>query len=72
MGKLADTPTNRVLIQKISNGKPLGIDMYGKAWFSGVDANGKLVYSYTQNGVVKGAGYINTTVEEMIIKYGLR
>ena len=71
-GKLADNPANRALIQKISNGTPLGIDVYGKAWYSGVDASGNLIYSYTQNGVVKGAGYMNMTLEEMVIKYGLK
>src|SRR5690606_5650232 len=29
-GKLADNPANRTLIQKIANGKPLGVDAYGK------------------------------------------
>jgi spore germination protein YaaH len=50
----------------------LGVDTYGKAWYSGVDANGNLIYSYTQNGVVKGAGYMNITAKEMISRYGLR
>jgi hypothetical protein len=71
-GKLADTPANRTLIEKISNGKPLGVDQYGKAWYIGVDAAGKPIYSYTQNGVVKGAGYMNMTPAEMITKYGLK
>src|SRR5690554_6183651 len=71
-GKLADTPANRTLIQKISNGKSLGVDQYGKTWYTGVDAAGKPIYSYTQNGVVKGAGYMNMTPAEMITKYGLK
>lgn len=44
-GKLADTPANRTLIQKISNGKPLGVDQYGKVWHTGVDVAGKPVRS---------------------------
>ena len=71
-GKLADTPANRALIQKISNGKTLGVDQYGKAWYTGVDGAGKSIYSYTRNGVVKGAGYMNMTPAEMIAKYGLK
>jgi hypothetical protein len=71
-GKLADTPANRTLIQRISNGKPLGVDQYGKSWYTGVDAAGKPIYSYTQNGVVKGAGYMNMTPAEMITKFGLK
>ena len=70
--KLADTPANRTLISKISNGKSLGVDVHGKNWFTGVDAASKSIYSYTRNGVVKGAGYMNMTPTEMIIKYGLK
>jgi len=61
-GKLADTLANRQLIQSISNGKPVKVDEFGKAWYVGVDANGRYIYTYTQNGVVKGAGYMNTAV----------
>lgn len=71
-GKLADNPANRTLIQKIANGKPLGVDAYGKSWYMGVDGAGKSVYTYTQNGVVKGAGYATMTPAEMIAKYGLK
>ena len=69
VGKLADNPANRTQIQKISNGKALVVDAYGKTWYRGVDAAGKGVYSYTQNGVVKGAGYTDLSAAEMIIKY---
>lgn len=72
MNKLADTPSNRVLISRISNSRSIGMDPYGKVWYSGADASGNLIYTYTQNGIVKGAGYMNMTVEEMIIKYGLK
>lgn len=71
-GKLADNPANRTLIQKIANGKPLGVDAYGKVGIWGVDGAGKSVYTYTQNGVVKGAGYATMTPAEMIAKYGLK
>jgi hypothetical protein len=71
-GKLVDNPANRALIEEISNGKALGVDKYGKAWFTGVGAAGKSIYTYTQNGVVKGAGYMSMTAEEMITKYGLK
>jgi len=71
-GKLVDNPANRTLIQKIANGKPLGVDAYGKSWSMGVDGTGKSVYTYTQNGVVKGAGYATMTPAEMIAKYGLK
>ncbi len=50
----------------------LGADVYGKSWYMGVDGAGKSVYSYTQNGVVKGAGYATMTPAEMITKYGLK
>ena len=33
------------------------MDAYGKSWYMGVDGAGKSVYTYTQNGVVKGVGY---------------
>ena len=71
-GKLADNAANRALIQNISNGKALGVDAFGKTWDTGVDAAGKSIYTYTQNGIVKGAGYMNMTSAEMIIKYGLK
>ncbi len=71
-GKLADNSANRTLIQKIANGNPLGVDAYGKSWYMGVDGTGKSVYTYTQNGVVKGAGYATMTPAEMIAKYGLK
>jgi len=70
--KLVDTPSNRTLIQNISNSKPLVIDKFGKTWYRGVDDSGKAIYSYTQNGVVKGAGYTNSSAKEMIIKYGVK
>ncbi|MCZ2101159.1 MAG: hypothetical protein LC107_06445 [Chitinophagales bacterium] len=65
-GKLADNPANRTLIQKIANGKPLVVDKFGKSWYRGVDAAGNGVYSYTQNGIVKGAGYTNFNNEQLI------
>jgi hypothetical protein len=44
-GKLADNAANRALIQTISNGNALGVDAFGKSWYSGIDATGKLIYS---------------------------
>jgi len=71
-GKLADNPANRTLIQNLVNGKPLGVDAFGKSWYMGLDGAGKSIYTYTQNGVVKGAGYATMTAEQMILKYGLK
>jgi hypothetical protein len=70
-GKLADNSANRILIQNISNGTPLVVDKFGKNWYRGLDATGNGIYSYTQNGIVKGAGYTNLSAAEMIIKYGV-
>lgn len=72
VGKLADNPANRALLLKISNGKPIGVDPFGKSWYMGVDGGGKSVYTYTQNGVVKGAGYATMTRAEMIAKFNLK
>lgn len=71
-GKLADNPSNRTLIQNLANGKALGVDAYGKSWYMGLDGAGKSIYTYTQNGVIKGAGYATMTAEQMILKYGLK
>ncbi len=71
-GKLADNPANRTLIQNISNGKPLVVDKFGKSWYRGVDASGRGIYSYTQNGIVKGAGYTDLSAAEIIAKYGVK
>lgn len=38
----------------------------------GVDDAGKSVYTYTQNGVGKGAGYATMTSTVLIVKYGLK
>jgi len=38
----------------------------------GVDATGKGIYSYIQNGIVKGSGYTDLSAAEMIIKYGVK
>jgi len=71
-GKLADTITNRNIIQEMSNGTSVGIDPYGKSWYTGVDATGKAIYSYAKKGIVKGAGYMNMTVEELVSTYKLK
>ncbi len=69
--KLVDNPTNRNLISEISNGKALGIDAYGKSWFARTMGDGTQIYTYTQNGVVKGAG-INQTAIDIVKRYGLK
>ena len=38
----------------------------------GLDGAGKSIYTYTQNGVVKGAGYATMSAEQMILKYDLK
>jgi hypothetical protein len=70
-GKLADTPAKRALITKISNGKSLGVDAYGKSWYANTLGNGTQIYSYTQNGIIKGAG-LNQTPIDIIARYGLK
>ncbi|MBZ5858553.1 RHS repeat-associated core domain-containing protein [Flavihumibacter profundi] len=69
VGKLSDTPANRALISEISNGKALCIDEYGKSWFARTMPDGTQIYTYTQNGVIKGAG-INQTAVDIVAKYG--
>ena len=71
-GKLADTSANRALIQRLANTKSLGVDQYGKSWYMGVNSSGRSIYTYAQGGVVKGAGYVTMTAEQMIIRYGLK
>lgn len=70
-GKLADTPANRALITKISNSKSLGVDAYGKSWYAKTLGNGTQIYSYSQNGIIKGAG-LNQTPVNIISRYGLK
>lgn len=69
--KLADTPQNRKLIEQISNGKTLGFDKHGKSWYAKTMPDGTQIYTYSQNGVVKGAG-INDTVVDIVARYELR
>ena len=70
-GKLLDNETNRSLITKLSNGNSLGVDAYGKSWYAKTLGNGTQIYSYAQNGVIKGAG-INITPVNIITRYGLK
>ena len=58
--------------ENLANGKSLGVDSFGKSWYMGIDESGKSIYTYTQNGIVKGAGYTTMTTEQMILKYGLK
>ena len=55
----------------MSNGKKIGIDKYGKTWYAKTLSNGKQIYTYTQNGIVKGAG-INEKAVDIIQRYGLK
>jgi hypothetical protein len=59
VGKYIDTPANRMLISEIVNTPEnyLGIDAYGKGWYAKILEDGTQAYGYTQNGIVKGAGY---------------
>ena len=71
-GKLADNAANRALITKIANGKALTVDKFGKSWYRGVDVSGRGIYTYTQNGVIKGAGYTELSEAEIILKYSVK
>ena len=64
-GKLIDSPANRELITDLTNSSEnlLGVDKYGKSWFSRTLDDGKQLYGYTQDGVVKGAGINNEPVD---------
>jgi len=64
-GKLIDSPANRELITDLTNSSEnlLGVDKYGESWFSRTLDDGKQLYGYTQDGVVKGAGINNEPVD---------
>ena len=70
-GKLASTPDNRNSVTKISNGKSIEVNAYGKSWYAKTLGNGTRIYSYTQNGIIKGAGIKQTPVN-IIARYGLK
>ena len=55
----------------MSNSSPLGVDIYGKTWYARTMKDGTQIYTYTQNGVIKGAG-VNKTVVDLIERYGLK
>ena len=54
--KLAKTPTNRQLITKIANGSPIATDKFGKIWHAKALKDGRVIYTYSQHGIVKGSG----------------
>ncbi len=56
LNRLADTPANRRLIEGLTNGRCLGNDPYGKTWFAKTLKDGRQIYAYARNGIVKGAG----------------
>ena len=57
-GKLIDTVKNRRIIENLTNNVSnyLGKDVYGKCWYAKTLKSGKQIYSYVQNGIIKGAG----------------
>jgi hypothetical protein len=69
-GKLADTTTNRNLITELTNNKNnfLGVDKYGKSWYSKTLDDGTQLYGYTQNGIVKGAGVNSKPIDILKIQ----
>ena len=69
--KLQDTPSNRALIEDISNSSLLGKDQYGKSWHARNLDNGTQIYSYSRNGIIKGAG-INNTPVNIVERYNLK
>ena len=73
VGKFMDNVANRTLISELSNNSEnlLGISQYGTSWYAKTLENGTQIYSYTQNGIVKGAG-INQTVIDLIKIKGLK
>ena len=72
-GKLIDNVANRKLITNLTNNSKhlQGIDKYGKSWYAHTLDNGTQIYSYTRNGIVKGAG-INQTPVNFIKRYRLK
>lgn len=71
-GKLLDTTGNRAIITKLSNNSNnlLGTSKYGVSWYAQTLNNGSQIYSYTQNGIIKGAG-INQVPVNLIKLKGL-
>jgi hypothetical protein len=57
--KFVDTPANRALIDDIVNdyNNFMGIDSYGKQYFSKILPDGTTAWAYVQDGLVKGAGW---------------
>lgn len=57
-GKFVDTPENRKILEDLSNNSNnyLGKDQYGKEWYAQTLEDGTQVYSYTQDGIIKGGG----------------
>lgn len=63
-GKFEDTDANRSYLEKFSNGDNYaGKDKYGKEWHYKTLEDGTQHYSYTQDGVVKGAGINETPID---------
>lgn len=57
--KFKDSPVSRAAITRLANGKPVRTDKYGTKWYSKKMSNGKWMYAYTRNGVIKGGGVNN-------------
>ena len=69
--KLADNLNNRSLISEISNGRALGVDNYGKSWFAKTLSDGRQIYTYAKDGIIKGAG-INPEEIDIVKRYNLK
>jgi hypothetical protein len=69
--KFSDTPANRALITDLANNtyNYLGKDRFGKSWYAET-VGGRQHYAYTQNGVIKGAGY-NIPPRNITLQQGL-
>lgn len=61
-GKLIDTPANRNLLSDLINNRNnfMGVDSFGKSWYSRILDNREIIFGYTKNGILKGAGISQT------------
>lgn len=70
-GKFKDSPWSRRIMEKVANGRLLGVDPHGKQWFLKTLPSGKQIYAYAENGIIKGGGY-NLKPRDLIIEKGLK
>ena len=45
-----------LLINKVSNGTSIAKDKFGKIWHAKALKDGRVIYTYSRHGIVKGAG----------------